>query len=453
MQTAWPGPQPGSELPIAPPDHWRAQRAAPWSPGRTPRMIHFYVTIDDVVAVAPEYRFFHTPLGDQETTWENLPGYSKGPNYPPLPPLAASFAFFSTRRAAAEDHMDSLGELVSSLWDSAGPELSEGFVDSRDAAPSSYRTVVEITFHDPGNSSLRSPRGRESDGLPVDWLNLTRMWLQNLMEGYRIAAHLPVSSASYLDLGPFVVSVEIDLKNRVRTPPVISPLETATMFFQAGTQPRVQGEELADTMVQFSDRTHVEDPLMMYPLGIWRARRFAHVLGEYDAAIIYCSLATEGLLSGVWLAIQWEAGRDAAASIRKLNGTKRLGVSSGQLLGWLSHELGGHWDPSNDLAIRAWNDSVRQVRNLISHAGVRVSRGQALTALDAAAALYGKVEGSLIDSLSKYPRVAYLMAGSVGIDAAKGPSTWDRDFSGISSEPRWAHSLARWTRLGREANA
>ncbi len=463
-----PGPAEAAGLPIAAPEHWRAQRDLPWLPSASKRLVYFYVTIDDTIDLPSECRFFHVSASPHlhRSTFADLPGFSFGPEYPQLPPLAASFCFFrASRTPPAEDHIRGVAACLSRRWPDhegadypdEGDSLDEHDLlrvdketeasDTAADGPEDTRSVVEICFHDPGGIPIENLQGE--DGSTLDFLSLVRIWLQNLLEGYRIAAAVPTTDGAYMSLGPFVLTVEIDLEAEVRTPPVLWTLESALRHFGDRMDPRVGGEALADATVLNAARLASGDPLMMYPTSVWTARRLAWVHAQYEAAVMHCVTAIEGLLSGVWLAIQWELGRDAAAAVRRLEGKDRMGVSVSQMLGWLGQDLGGRWDAANSPTVKTWNDEVRLLRNLIAHTGLRCHRIQAERALDLTFDLRKMVEAALLANIRRIPRVTYLTCGSDGIDAQFGDGTWDRRYCGIRNEPLWALALASWTHRGR----
>ena len=437
----------------------------PWMPGRHIRRTRYFVVLNDPIGF-PAERTFHRstyiPLG----RLADIPS-SVSVDAPTDPdellygqisisvhqgilrsfPAEAARALFEVAKAQAVE----VGWIPEAAVDppSDDGDVTESENGDEDEDQDRW-TIAEISIEDYGISEWMT--NAINDGELPDWLTQGLWALEELVRSYRIVARAPIAELAYRSMFPLVVSFDTDLDDNPLSPPLAWPLESAGLGWVSSSidLPHLTANDQLDAIESTADRLSKGDPFARYSDRIWRAERNLHIEGKYDVAVLEAAIAIEGLLVGSRLAIQWEKGasaREAMTQARRLSADRPIK----SVLGWLSNEIGGAWDPVNRPESKRWIEELQVWRNQVVHAGERLSRTEGQEAVSIARSLAEFLKLQLLKNFRHYPRVALLMAGQHDAANIVSVKRITRFLSSVEEEPPFYESLSEWLKVEPDA--
>ena len=317
--------------------------------------------------------------------------------------------------------------------------------------PAAARSVAEVWITDDGGHPELA-RLQESGGAE-DLLSLASRHLKTIIQAYRGTAYVHTGSGGYSSFLPLALCVEHDYHGRVCGGTPIELAHSDFYYFRNHEQPRLSFDDLPMAVAVSSQRLENNDPTMTYMAQIWEARRQARVADDFDSAVIHAAIAVESLVISTWLAIQWEKGIKPSTAFARWSSLRDSRKSVSSVLGWLGQELGGNWDSANVPAVSRWQKELQPWRNSAVHTGEHMDRPRAESSLEIATNLQLHIASRMIANVKRYPRTCFLIAGSSGVDDAKGPGSWSKILSPLKGESSWSASFSLWMEVGRTSQS
>jgi hypothetical protein len=319
-------------------------------------------------------------------------------------------------RRVPTEPLEAIAHVIKRLAEQFGYE-AQGSADEEEAFQSSEAqtaqrwTVAQLSVEDYGISQGVFELFQQE--MYPDFFTQAVWALEELVKAYRLLARAPLADFTYRSLYPVMISVETDLDGVLLTPPTAWTLESVGQGWVESDVEEAHAESTSyiDSLERTAARFSAGDPFVKYSDRLWRAERHAHIEGQYDLAVLQAAIAIEGLLVASWLATQWEGKVGTSQLALERVQTLAGKTPTKAVLGWLSAELGGHWDPVNCDAARRWQQELQLWRNEVVHTGKSPGRSQALQAIEICRALALHVTERVANNFHKFPRTALLIAG------------------------------------------
>ncbi|WP_454299961.1 hypothetical protein [Salana multivorans] len=269
--------------------------------------------------------------------------------------------------------------------------------------------------------------------------------LLDFHRAYRVRTHALVPALTYERIHPVVFWTSRTLspasfRGRPHIREGIMNLDNHNIPLPTRT-PLTEEEFLDVTELYF--RTSRGDPLIGYMQRRLDTERDLWLNGEMGRSVVDAATAAEVLLGTILGLALWEESLatpsvDAAA------------VFSSDLRPRLRKEysarFGGNW-AMNSGPLGRWAREISDVRNRVVHAGYQPTKEEAALALDALLELERFVGDRLVDRWKKYPRTAWIFAGTRGFERRgrlRSAETWFADNGGRDALGEWLTDYAAW---------
>jgi hypothetical protein len=326
-----------------------AENSRPWFDSDQARRIHFFVPLQDPVAL-PDGASFVKQLGiEVGTVRDALPLLVEPPDsdvdldgniFPAVhiifhridgrgvdfTPITRTVEAVQRRLGVRQDETVRIRGEVQAL---------ENSTDSAN----SWWSIAEMIFEDYGLTPELGPAQRR--GEQPDWFMLSLEALAEVIRAYRIATKSPIQEVNYSRLPPVMVAITVPMLGRGAEGTPDAAYYTLNSW--GGQWIEVQSDNLdtesvLDYTTRLAQRLSVSDPLLTYTDRMWRARRALEVESEFDSAVLRAAIAVEAYLVALWLHLQWEKGEgvgSALSRVGQLGGKKPTKT----ILSWLGQDL------------------------------------------------------------------------------------------------------------------
>lgn len=171
--------------------------------------------------------------------------------------------------------------------------------------------------------------------------------------------------------------------------------------------------------------------------AIWSVRT-----GSYWSALVQAAAAVELLVHTLARFMAWEGGMtpiEAAADLQRSTSSMLTFASE-----HVGKRLGGTWEGTVPGPVRDWSVDLIQKRNLVLHAGLPVSEGEAKRGVDAAFGLVEFAKSRVVTqrALPKFPLAAAALIGEPGL-SSRGRFT-RKVRAALDEEPNFLHRFRLW---------